>query len=440
MARFLAEARWDDIPAAVRHEAMRSLMNFFATALGGCRDPAIETAAAVLGRFSAGSNATTIGRPEKYDSLTAASLNAMSANVFDFDDTHVPTIIHPTAPVAPAVFALAESARLTGRQLLLAFILGVELECRLGNAVSPGHYQRGWHITATCGVFGAAVAAGKALGLDARRMAWAIGHASAQSSGLVETLGSMSKSIGIGNAARNGIVSALLAERNFTGPERPLEGRHGFLHVMADQHNIDALTAELGARWEILSNTYKPYPCGVVLMPVIEATVALHANPELSLAEIERIELTGNPLLRVRTDRPGVQTGREAQVSAQHGVAVALSRGKAGLVEFSDACVAEPDLRALGAKVVFIDDDQYSVDAARVTVFMRSGESFSEFVGAAHGGLARPLTDLQLESKLRELNRYGGSGCDADRLIDAIWALGRSDDAGAVMALASGRG
>ena len=138
--------------------------------------------------------------------LSAAFVNAASGNVFDFDDTHHPTIIHPTAPVAPALFALAESQPMSGAALLHAFVLGVEVECRLGNAVSPWHYRRGWHITSTCGVFGAAAAVAKVLALDAEHIVWALGNASAQSSGLVETLGTMAKSIGVGAAARGGLV------------------------------------------------------------------------------------------------------------------------------------------------------------------------------------------------------------------------------------------
>src|SRR6185503_10031055 len=134
--------------------------------LGGCRDAAVEAAAGVFKRFAAGTGATVIGRCERSDALNAAFFNAMSGNVFDFDDTHIPTIIHPTAPVAPAVFALAQTRGVSGRDLLAALAIGIEIECRLGNAVSPWHYARGWHITATCGVFGSAVASGRLLGLD----------------------------------------------------------------------------------------------------------------------------------------------------------------------------------------------------------------------------------------------------------------------------------
>ncbi|MFN0317221.1 MAG: MmgE/PrpD family protein [Burkholderiales bacterium] len=439
LCAFLSSARWSDIPPEVRHEAKRSLMNYFATSLAGCRDPAVETAATVLGQFSGKATATITGRPETSDMLTAAFLNAMSANVFDFDDTHTRTIIHPTAPVAPALFALAESSRMSGEQLLLAFILGVEAECRIGNAISPGHYQRGWHITSTCGVFGAAAAAGKALELGGQRMKWALGNASAQSSGLVETLGSMSKSIGVGNAARNGLLSALLAERNFSGPDQPLEGARGFLRVTGESPNFECITDGLGERWEILSNTYKPYPCGVVLNPVIEACLALSQSPKLNIAQVERIEITGHPLLRERTDRPNVQTGREAQVSAQHGTSVALTTGRAGLPEFSDQCVADPALRALGNKVRFVDNASYTAESARVTVHRRTGEPLSHFVAQARGSSARPLTDADLECKLKELAQYGAPGCGISPLIQAVWSLDRADDAGSLMCLAASR-
>ena len=440
LAEFLAAARWEDIPSEVRHEAKRSLMNYFATGLGGCSDAAVATASAVLARFAGSATATVVGRRERSDMLSAAFLNAMSANVFDFDDTHARTIIHPTAPVAPALFALAETSRMTGQQLLLAFVLGVEAECRIGNAISPGHYQRGWHITSTCGVFGAAVAIGRILGLDAERMKWALGNASAQASGLVETLGSMSKSISVGNAARNGLVSALLAEQNFFGPDRPLEGARGFLRVTGENPDFSCITQGLGEQWELLSNAYKPYPCGVVLNPVIEACLELSKKPELSIAAIERIEITGHPLLRERTDRAHVVTGREAQVSAQHAVAVALTRGRAGLAEFSDACVAEPALRALGGKVAFVDDANYAVESARVTIRMGPARPpLSCLIEQARGSTARPLSDVDLEQKLKDLALYGKSGCDPQPLIAAIWALDGAADAGALMPLAAGR-
>lgn len=436
LARFLVEARWEDVPDDVRHEAKRSILNMFATALAGSRDEATGIAVDVLAGLSGPATATVIGRRERLDPLNAAFLNAAAANLHDFDDTHHPTIIHPTAPVAPALFALAEGRRAHGADLLHAFVLGVEAECRIGNAVSPGHYRRGWHITATCGVFGAAAAVGRILGLEGRRMLWALGNASAQAGGLVETLGTMSKSIGVGNAARGGILAALLAERGFSGPERPLEGPRGFLAVTSDAPDLDAITGGLGERWELRRNTHKPYPCGVVLNPVIDACLEMRNDPLLSPEGIAAITVHGHPLLRERADRPAVTTGREAQVSAQHAVAASLIFGAAGIAEFSDEAVADPRVRALRARVRVADDHAVPVEAARVVVTLEDGTGLVSAVPHGRGTPMRPLADGEIEDKLRRLAAHGCPGLDPSPLIDAVWALDRSPDAGALMALA----
>jgi 2-methylcitrate dehydratase PrpD len=448
LAQFVERTRWDDIPEAVRHEAKRSLVNYFAVAFAGCADPSIDQAVNVYRRFRAGYDASLIGRAERTDVLNAAALNAMTANVHDFDDTHLPTIIHPTAPVAAPLFALGESTGMTtaisakmstkmsGQTLLLAFVLGVEIECRIGNAASPSHYQRGWHITSTCGVFGAAAAAAKALNLDAGQIADAFGHASAQAGGLVETLGTMAKSVSVGNAARNGVLSALLAGEGLSGPAQPVEGERGFLRVCSDKPDFNALTERLGSDWALQANTYKPYPCGVVLNPVIEACLDLARDKHWLLADIERVELLGHPLLRERTDRLGIRSGREAQVSAQHSVAVVLATGRAGLAEFSDASAADPAVRAFAGRVAFVDDRRFPVEAARVTVLLRSGESVSRTVSAARGSLAVPLSDADLDAKLKELTAYGAPQVDTQRLLDTLWTLDTAADAALPMHIA----
>ena len=211
-----------------------------------------------LARFSGGKQATIVGRRERIDALSAAFLNAAGANVLDFCDTHVPTAIHPTAPVAPALLALAELQRVSGRDFLLAFVLGQEVECRIGLAMSPSHYNRGWHITSTCGVFGAAAGSGKLLGLNAAQMVWALGTAATQSAGLCECLGTPAKSVSVGNAARNGLWSALLASKNFDGPPEPLTGVQGYYNAMGETPNLSVLTDGLGETWEIMATSTNP--------------------------------------------------------------------------------------------------------------------------------------------------------------------------------------
>jgi 2-methylcitrate dehydratase PrpD len=435
LAEFLVASRWEDVPAAVRHEGMRSLLNFVGGTLGGCRDEAVSLAVRVLAPYFGGSQASVIGRGERPDALNAAFLNAVSANVLEYDDTHLATVIHPAAPVVPGLLALAEQRRISGAALVHALILGVEAECRIGLGVMPTHYRRGWHITATCGIFGAAAAAGKLLGLDRKRMAWALGHAATQSAGLVESLGSMSKSIGVGNAAKNGLAAALFAEAGFTAAEHAIEGRYGFAPVTSESVNLAQITDRLGESWEILANAYKPYPCGVVLFPVIDACLELRARHMPVPQRIGQIVVRGHPLLRERADRPAVETGREAKVSIQHSVAVALLEGAAGLTQYEDARVVDPAVRALRAKVAVEEDESVPVESALVTLRLDDGSSFTEHVRHGRGTPGRRMSEGELDAKVRELAAFGAPDVDAAGLIAALRAIESEPDVARIVCM-----
>jgi 2-methylcitrate dehydratase PrpD len=433
LASFVVSTRWDDIPSPVRHQAKRSLMNFFAVALAGCRTGPVEIALRSLAEFSGGRRATVVGRSERVDALSAAFLNAAGANVHDFCDTHLRTVIHPTAPVAPAVLALAELRKLGGPDLLLAFILGNEVQARIGLAISPSHYNRGWHITSTLGVFGAAAGCGKLAGLDARQMVWALGAAATQSSGLCECLGTPAKSLSVGNAARNGLWAALLAEKGFDGPPEPLAGVQGFYHALAETPDLSLVTEGLGESWEIMATSYKPYPCGFVIHPVLDCV--LDWRRDHPAAEVKRVVVRGNPLLGVRTDRPDVSTGRESQVSVQHAVAAALVTGKAGLEQFTDASVRDPRLLALRSKIEVKRDDAFSTIAAAVEILTADGVIHKLSQPAARGSDVNPLSDKELEEKLRTAAAGWDARHDISPLISAIWALDQRSDVSGLASL-----
>jgi 2-methylcitrate dehydratase PrpD len=434
LARFVVETRGEDIPQAARHDAKRALLNFFAVAIAGSRARPVELALQTLGEFSGGKQATVVGRSERIDALNAAFLNAAGANVFDYCDTHLPTVVHPTSPLAPALLSTAELKRITGPDLLLAFVLGFEIECRIGAAVSPGHYPKGWHITSTCGVFGAAAGAGKLLGLGVEQMVWALGNAATQSAGLCECLGWPAKSISVGNAARNGLLSALLAAKGFAGPPEPIAGTQGWLAVMDEPVNWAALTGGLGQTWEVNDNSIKPYPSGFVIHPLLDCALDWRrANPK---AHVERVAVRGNPLLLQRTDRPDVATGREAQVSLQHAVAAALVQGRVGLEQFTDACVNDPAVREMRRRIGVASDPKISTIAVEMDFFTTDGKKQSVSTDAARGSSANPLKDKEIEEKLRNEAASWDPAHDIQPLIDAIWALDRSDDVSKLAALA----
>lgn len=434
LARFVAATSWDEVPSEVRHQAKRSFMNLFAVALAGCRTEPVEIALRSLSEFSGGKQATIIGRAERIDALSAAFLNAAAANVHDFCDTHLRTVIHPTVPVAPALLALAELRKVSGSELLLAFVLGNEVQARIGLAISPQHYDKGWHITSTCGVFGAAAGAGKLLGLSEQQLVSALGAASTQSAGLCECLGFPAKSVSVGNAARNGLWSALLAEKGFAGPAEPLAGRQGFYNALGETPNLALVTDGLGESFEIMATSYKPYPCGFVIHPVLDCVLDWRGDhPDI---EVTRVVVRGNPLLAHRADRPDISTGRESQVSVQHAVAAALVHGKAGIDQFTDACVGDPRVATVRRKVEVLRDEAFSTIAAAVEITSADGKVRRLSQAAARGSDVNPLSDEDLEQKLRTVATAWDPKADVGRLIDAVWSLEESDDVSRLASLA----
>ena len=429
LARFIVENRWGGIPREVRHEAKRALLNWLGCAIGGCNDVAVDIAVGALREFAGPPQATVLGRRERLDILNAALINGLGSNILDFDDTHLFTVIHPTVPVAAAITALAEHTPVTGAQFLQAFILGVETECRIGIAVTPEHYDIGWHITATCGVFGVAAACGKLLKLSEQQMTWALGIAATQASGLTSMLGSMCKPYNMGHAARNGLAAALLAQKNFTSSERGIEAPRGFAHVLSSRCDLNAIVDGLGSRWELLQNAYKPYPCGIVVHPFIDACLQLRSEHAIAPDAIERIELKVHPLVLKLTGNATPRTGLEAKLSVQHCVAAACIRGAVGVKEFTDACANDPALVALRARVTATVDAAIAADAADVVIALKDGQRHHAFVPHALGSLERPLTDADLEHKFRALVEWGFSTCNAYDVIELVWSFDNINDA-----------
>ena len=436
LGRFVAESRWADIPPALRHEAKRALLNFFGGALGVAEDPAVATAIQVLRPFSGPDTVTVIGRAERLDAMAASFVNTIAANLLDYDDTHQATVIHPTAPVAPPALALAERLGRSGAETLHAVILGAEVECRIGRAVSPAHYARGWHITSTCGVFGSAAACARLLRLTAEQTATALGLAASQSAGLVENLATSGKNVGMGNAARNGLLAALFAQAGYAAAPAALEGPLGWARAMGDAPDLAAMTGALGARWEFATNTYKPYPSGIVFHSVIEAGLALRAALPAEPGAIAAIAVRGSQLLLDRGDRP-THTARDSRVSIAHTIAVALVRGRAGVPEFEAEAVADPAVARLRGLVTAALEPGLPQGAAIVTLRLQDGRSHTVRVDEASGGLSRPMDDTALEAKFHSNDPSAASG----KRIGLVWALEQAPDVQPLMAaMAKGAG
>jgi len=432
LAKFIVEHRYTDIPEKVRHEAARSFLNWVGCAIGASRHETVENALAALAEFSGPREATVLGREDKLDIMLAALMNGITSHTFDFDDTHLKTVIHPSGPVASAILALAEREPVRGDEFLHAFILGVEAECRIGNSVYPPHYDVGWHITGTAGVFGAAAAAGRVLGLGEEQMVWALGIAATQSSGLREMFGTMCKPFHPGNAARNGLLAALLAQQDFTSSAQGIEAKRGFANVLSTSFKPGEITERLGETWEIAFNTYKPFACGIVEHPAIDGCIQLRKNFNLKPDDIERIELKVHPLVLELTGKKTPRVGLEGKFSVYHSCAVAIIHGAAGEAQYSDEAVRDPRAVALRERVSATVEPALHEDQVRVTIKLKNGQTIEKFIEHAVGSLDRPMSDGDLESKFHGLAEGILSRLEAENLIRLCWDIEKLKDAGEV--------
>ena len=432
LSRYVVRSRYGDIPQHVRHEGCRALLNWLGCAIGTARHETIDRAIAGLGPFAGSAQAQVLGREDRFDILTSAFLNGVSSHVLDFDDTHEKAI-HPSAPVYPALLALGEWKGLSGRDVLHAFVLGVEAECRLALSVFPEHYEVGWHVTGTAGVFGAAAAAGKLLRLDEQQMAWALGIAATQSAGLREMFGSMCKSFHPGAAARNGLAAALLAQQGYTSSEHGIEAPRGWAHVLSTRFQPEVITEALGERFELMRNMYKPYPCGLVVHAVIDACIELKRLHDIDPESVEGVELRVNRMVLELTGKKTPRDGLEAKFSVYHAAAIGLVFGRGNESEYADAVVRDPKVTAVRDRVTAtVDPDMDSFLEAYATVTLRDGRKFEHHVPHALGTLQRPMSDADLEAKFKALVEPVLPAARIQRLIEMCWTVETLRDVGAI--------
>lgn len=433
LARFVANhpsRGWSD---AVDHEAHRTLLNWVGCAVGASRHEAAQAALAAVAMLQPAPQSTVLGRGERVDMASAALVNGISSHTFDFDDTHLKTIIHPAGPVASALLALAEATGASGRALVDALVLGIDVSCRLGNVMYPDHYDRGWHITGSTGMLGAAAGCARLLGLDEERTAMALGIAASQPVGMREQFGTMTKPFHPGAAARAGLLSALLAKHGFTASARAIEAPRGYVQVVSTKCDWKEATDELGRRFEISSNTYKPFACGIVIHPTIDAAVQLRERG-VRADQVERIELRVHSLVLELTGKKEPRDGLQGKFSVYHGFAAGLLFGRAGEPEYDDAVVNREDVAALRRKVVATVDDSIDEAAADVTAVLKDGRRERVLVEHAIGSLERPMTDANLEAKFRSLAEPVLGPARAGRLIEACWGAGAAPDLSALAA------
>ncbi|KAI1316024.1 mmge/prpd family protein-like protein [Xylariaceae sp. FL0255] len=453
VASWVHSLQYSTLPENVINAAVRSFYNWVGCAIGGSQHEATEIAYTTLKPLFGPLTASLLGRRgQQADPQHAALINGIASHVHDYDDTHLDTIIHPTGPVASALLAATEWLTTTGgppvsgEAFIVALVAGIEVECKVGLAVWPQHYDVGWHITSTTGSIGAAAAVAKLFGLDQDKTAHAIGLASTQVVGLREMFGSHTKSFHPGRAAQNGFLAGMLARSGWTSSEGALEATRGWANVVSPTKEdvqadlskwVGLGDSEVGlpdgnkGRWEILRNSFKPFPCGIVIHPIINACAQLHADMQkegLQISEIDHVQAQVHPLVLELTGKKTPQDGLQGKFSVYHGGACGLVFGKATPSQYEDSVVLDAEVVGVRDRIDAVINKDLAADAAIVTVTMRDGKVLEKHVDHAVGSLEVPLDDRRLEEKFLDQCKIQ----DAEAVSSLLWKIRKSGDVAAL--------
>ncbi|CRG89225.1 hypothetical protein PISL3812_06261 [Talaromyces islandicus] len=453
LASWSVNLTYSQLPKDVIDAAIRTFYNWAGCAVGGSNHPTTTTAAKALEPFFGQPAASLLGVGKRsVDAQHAALLNGIASHVHDYDDTHLDTIIHPAGPVASALLAVAEwKGGIPGQDFLLALVCGIETECKVGLAVWPEHYDIGWHITSSTGSIGAAVAVSKLLSLSVEQTAHAIGIASTQIIGLREMFGSDTKSFHSRRAAQSGVLAAVLAQQGYTSSGQALEAKRGWANVVGatkedvqvnlnrwlglsakdsqEQDDFGLAGGQSPGRWETLRNSFKPYPCGIVIHPVIDGCCQLHSEFNrlgLSSESIQQVQVTVHPLVMELTGKTAPRDGLEGKFSFYHGGAIGLLYGKATPDEYEDHIVQDPTVVAIRGRIQGTMDPKLRPDEAKIVLTMNDGVVLEKHVEHAVGSLNVPLDDEFLENKFQ--NQCAKVLANVDTASNACWNIAEVKD------------
>ncbi|MDX1485286.1 MAG: MmgE/PrpD family protein [Alphaproteobacteria bacterium] len=428
LCAFLSRVDFADLPPAAVHEARRGVLDWIGCALAGSQGETITKLLAVLGALGGKPVATVLARDMKLGLLEAPIANGQMGHLLDFDDTHMDgVILHTSSPVLAALFALADARPVDGKTLIAAYVTGFEAGIRAGKA-APAHHDGGWHLTGTLGTIAAGIACARQLGLDGEQLTFAAGIAATQAAGMQQNRGTMCKSFHAGRAASNGVLAALLAEAGFDSSPEIIEGKRGFARIYSAATDTDALLAGLGEEWLIEKNGYKPYACGVVQHPLIDAMIKLAKDFGIGAEEIKSVEAKVHPGVITITGVEDPETGLKSKFSLTHSAAVAYLDGNAGIGQYTDARAVAPDVAALRRKIIPVAAEQFRRDEAEASIETVSGARHSVHIDHATGTVENPMSDDALEAKFTA-NAEPVLGADgARRVADLVWRLDALDD------------
>jgi 2-methylcitrate dehydratase PrpD len=417
VGKFIASTKYEDIPQDVIDLGKKSILDGLGLALAGSRAPTGAICRQYVEHLGiCDGKASIIGSSKKTSPRFGAFVNGVSIHADDFDDTQLSAakdrvyglLVHPTVPVLPALLALAEGRTISGKDFMLAYHLGVEVECKIAEAISPRHYQDGFHSTGTCGPFGSAAACAKLLRFDLSRILNTFGLVASQSGGLRENFGTMTKPFQAGHAAESGLASAELVALGWTAAEQILEAERGFFHAFGGSFDPAGIMDRLGKPWTFASPgiSLKPYPSGSLAHPAMTELARLIEVHKLLAAQVEKLDVGANHQMTTTLLHHRPKTGLQAKFSMEFCMAILLLRGKAGLSEFSDQIVQSADVQEMIGRVNFYVDPEaesagYDKMTSLLKIHLKDGRVIAGRAEFAKGSPTNPMSFDEAAAKFR---------------------------------------
>ena len=452
VSKFVASTKYEDIPNDVIELGKKSILDGLGLALAGSRAQTGPICREYLEHLGVcGGKTTIIGSSKKTSPRFAAFVNGVSIHADDFDDTQLSgskdrvygLLVHPTVPVLPALLALAESRAISGKELMLAYHLGVEVECKIAEAISPRHYEDGFHSTGTCGPFGSAAACAKLLQFDVSKIRNAFGLAASQSGGLRENFGTMTKPFQAGHAAESGLLSAELVSLGWTAAEQILEAERGFFHAFGGSFNPEAIMDHLGKPWTFVSPgiSLKPYPSGSLSHPAMTELGRLIEVNKLQAAQVEKLDVGANHQMTTTLLHHRPKTGLEAKFSMEFCMAILLLDGKADQTKYTDAVVNRDDVKKMIERVRFYVDPEaenagYDKMTTIIKITLKDGRTISGRADFGKGSPSDPMSYDDVAEKFRGCAAFAEwPSSKANQVIDMVRQLENVSDVRTLTAL-----
>src|SRR6266849_5492866 len=452
VAKFVSHAKYEDIPGEVVELGKKSILDGLGLALAGSNAQTGTLCRRYLEKIGVcDGKSTIIGSARKTSPRFAAFVNGVSIHADDFDDTQLAgakdrvygLLMHPTVPVLPAIFALAEERAVTGKEWMLAYHVGAEVECKIAEATSPRHYQDGFHSTGTCGPFGSAAACAKLLRFEHSEILNTFGLVASQSGGLRENFGTMTKPFQAGHAAESGLVSAELVALGWTAAGQILEADRGFFHAFGGSYDTTAIMDRLGKPWTFASPgiSLKPYPSGSLTHPAMTELARMIEANNIQAAQVEKIDVGANHNMTTTLLHHQPKTGLEAKFSMEFCMAILLLERKAGLGEFSDKVVQRPDVQEMIHRVNFYEDPEaesagYDKMTSLLKINLKDGRVITGRADFGKGSPANPMTFEEAAAKFRGCAEFADwPVVKTEKIIAFVRALDTAPDVSALSPL-----